>query len=206
MPLHALLGVLTLMMAGSRSDQREALRRVSGDGKLLLATIDNLTDLTQIKDRDLQRQPINVATIVRDAADNARPAARERQINIAVNPERDAAKASAMGDSWAMRRILDNLLANAVRFTPPGGTVSVSVARNAGTVTASVSDAGKGLPDGLAADFHVDAPATDGRGLLEVGDMGLALSRRLAQAMNGRLTAAGQPGAGAILILSLPAA
>jgi signal transduction histidine kinase len=205
-PLHTLLGVLSLTMATSTPDQREALHRVRRDGKQLLATIDNLLDLTQIEERKLQRQTIDIATIARDAADSARAAANERQINIALDPDREAGKAAAIGDSWAMRRILDNLLANAVRLTPPGGTVSVSVARKAGTVTASVSDTGRGLPPEVTRDFHEDAQDTDGDALPAMGGTGLALSNRLARAMNGRLTARNQPDSGATVSLSLPAA
>jgi signal transduction histidine kinase len=209
-PLHTLLGVLSLTMATSSPDQREVLRRVRCDGKQLLATIDNLLDLTQIEERTLKRQTIDIAVIARDAAVGARAAADERQISIALDPEadaeRDTGKAAVIGDSWAMRRILDNLLANAVRLTPPGGRISVSVARSAGTVTASVSDTGKGLPPELTRDFHVDSPDTDGEALPATGGTGLALSNRLARAMNGRLTAHNQPHSGATVSLSLPAA
>ena len=192
-PLHTLLGVLSLTMATSRPDQREVLGRIRGDAKQLLATIDNLLDLTQIEERKLQRQTIDIATIARDAAESARPAAGERQVSIALAPNRETGNAAAIGDSWAMRRILDNLLANAVRLTPPGGTVSVSVARGAGMVTASVSDTGNGLPYEVTQDFGADLPETDGGALPGTGGTGLALSSRLARAMNGRLTAHNQP-------------
>ena len=205
-PLHSLLGVLSLTMAASKPDQREALGRVKNDGKQLLATIDNLLDLTQIEERKLRQQTIDIVKIARDAAEGARAAASERQISIALDPDRDADKASAIGDSWAMRRILDNLLANAVRLTPPGGTVSLSVARSADIVTTSVSDTGKGVSSELALDFRDDGPQIDGHALPAAGATGLALSRRLARAMNGRMTASNLPGPGATVSLSLPAA
>jgi signal transduction histidine kinase len=203
-PLHALLGVLTLTMANSRPDQRESLGRIGTDAKRLLATIDNLIDLTQIEEHEFRLHSVDIATIARSAAESARPAATERQIDIAVESDRDGA--AAIGDSWAMRRILDNLLANAVRLTPPGGSVSVLVARTADMVTASVSDTGTGFPLALAEDFAEDALETDGGALPEAGGTGLALSSRLARAMNGRLTARNQPGMGARVSLSLPAA
>ena len=205
-PLHTLLGVLSLMMATSRPDHREALGRVRRDAKQLLATIDNLLDLTQIAERKLGRQTIDIATIARDAAESARPAASERQISIALPPDRETGTTAAIGNSWAMRRILDNLLANAVRLTPPGGTVSVSVARSASMVTASVSDTGNGLPYELAQDLCEGSPESDNGALSATGGTGLALSQRLARAMNGRLTAHNQPDAGATISLSLPAA
>ncbi|HEY0182392.1 MAG TPA: HAMP domain-containing sensor histidine kinase [Rhodopila sp.] len=204
-PLHSLLGVLTLMIVTSRPEQREALRRVRCDGRQLLATIDNLLDLTRIDESNLQRRTVDIAAIARDAAEGARSAASERQIAIALVPG-DASGQMAIGDSWAIRRILDNLLANAVRLTPPGGAVSVAVAQGAGVMAASVSDTGQGLPPGLIQAFRDGAHETAVDTLPATGATGLALSRRLARAMNGRLTAWNQSGSGATLTLSLPAA
>ncbi len=161
-PLHTLLGVLTLTMATSRPDQREALGRVRSDGKQLLATIDNLIDLSQTDTRTLQCQTVDIALIARDAVRSVSSTAGERQITVTVTADGEPAETSAIGDPWAIRRILDNLLANAVRLTPPGGTVMVRVTRNEPTVTASVSDTGNGLPIEMTRDFH-RGRARDGR-------------------------------------------
>jgi signal transduction histidine kinase len=205
-PLHTLLGVLTLLMTSSKPDQREALGRVRSDGKRLLETIDNLIDLTQIESHKLCRQTIDLATIARDAAESAGPTARENQVTVALSAAGGAAETTAIGDSWAIRRILDNFVANAVRLTPPGGTVSVSVDRSADTVTASVSDTGSGLPPELTQFFHEDAPTSHGSAMSANGGAGLALSSRLARTMNGKVIARNRPGIGAMVSLSLPAA
>jgi signal transduction histidine kinase len=205
-PLHTLLGVLTLTMAAGSPDQREALGRVRSDGKQMLATIDNLIDLSQIEERALRRQAVDIATIARQAAETAGATASERQVTVALTARPGTAETTALGDSWAIRRILDNFLANAVRLTPPGSTVSVSVSRRADTITASVSDTGRGLPPEVTRDFHEDAPATDGSTLPATGGAGLALSSRLARTMNGRVTARNEPGSGATVSLTLPAA
>jgi signal transduction histidine kinase len=205
-PLHTLLGVLALTMATTPPEQRAALGRVRTDGRQLLATIDNLLDLSQVQDRILQQQTVDLAMIARDAAATVGAAARERQITVALTDEAEAGETKAIGDSWAIRRILDNFLVNAVRLTPPGGAVSVSVRRSDHTVTASVSDTGKGLPAEVTREFHEGAPATDGSALPTTGGAGLALSSRLARTMNGRVVARNQPDSGAMVSLSLPAA
>jgi signal transduction histidine kinase len=205
-PLHTLLGVLALTMATAPPDQRAALGRVRSDGRQLLATIDNLIDLSQIGERALQRQAVDLATIARDAAQTAEATARERQVTVTLTGGGDPGEITAIGDSWAIRRILDNFLANAVRLTPPGGAVSIQVSRGGDTVTASVSDTGKGFPPELTREFHADTPMTDGSALPATGGAGLALSSRLARTMNGRVTAHNQPGSGATVSLSLPAA
>jgi signal transduction histidine kinase len=205
-PLHALLGVMSLTMASSPPDQREVIGRIRNDGRQLLATIDNLLDLTRIEECQLSRQTIDIARIAQDAADGARAAAHERQIKIAMDTDKVDSEVPAIGDSWALRRILDNLLANAVRLTPPGGTVSVSVTRGAGTVIASVSDTGRGLSPALTERFRENASDTGDSPLQVANGTGLALSDRLARAMNGRLTAFNRPDSGATVSLSLPAA
>ncbi len=212
MPLHALLGTTSLMMANCRPDQREALRRVRAGGRQLLETINNLIDLTQIDEHHIQQQRIDVATIARDAAADAVAAASERQITVAVD---GLSTATALGDAWATRRVLDNLLANAIRLTPPGGSVSLSVDRGADTVDASVSDSGSGIPPDLTQHFEDDAADVYGSTLSANGGTGLALSNRLARTMSGRLTVRGQAdpdaaavgtaGSGATVSLSLPA-
>ncbi|MFL5255692.1 MAG: sensor histidine kinase [Rhodopila sp.] len=203
-PLRTLLSLLRLMMVDCRPDHREALARVRNGGRQLLDTIDNLIDLTQIASRRLRCDTMNVQTILRDAVESARSAAEERQIAIALNPSDD--DAMALGDPWATRRILDNLIANAIRFAPPGGTVSVAAAVTADTVTASVSDTGDGLSPRLTRLFRDGAFEVDDNQMPATGGTGLVLSNRLAREMNGRLTVTNRPGAGATVSLSLPAA
>jgi signal transduction histidine kinase len=205
-PLHTILGVLTLTMASSGPDQREALGRVRTDGKRLLATIDNLIDLTQITEHQLRRQRVDLAAIAGDAAESGRSTAKERQVTIAVNAERESGHASVIGDPWAIRRIFDNLLANAIRISPPGGTVSVSVYRTPEIVTASISDTGMGFSRALTEEFNKHVLDGDGSSLPEAGGAGLALSNRLARAMSGSLTAENRTDIGATVRLSLPAA
>jgi signal transduction histidine kinase len=205
-PLHALLAVLTLTMASSRPDQREALQRVRSDGKQLLATIDNLIDLSQIDDHALERKSVDVATIAQAAVETAGTTARDRQVTVALDVRGAAGATTAIGDSWAIRRILDNFLANAVRLTPPGSTVLVAVDRSGDTVTAAVNDTGRGLPLEVTREFDANASPGDSSTLPVNGGAGLALSSRLARTMNGRVIARNQPGSGATVSLTLPAA
>jgi signal transduction histidine kinase len=202
-PMHALLGILTLTMSSGRPD-RETLGRIVKDSRQLLATIDDLVHLAQMDERVLQADNVDIANAAREAARVSAGAARERQISIAIDDgERPL---TAVADGWALRRILENLLANAIRLAPAGSTVKLSLREAGGQVTASVTDAGGGFRLPVAMDHDENAPATDGERLRQSGATGLALSSRLASAMNGRLTATTQPGAGVVVSLSLPAA
>ncbi len=202
-PLHTLLGILTLTMSTGRPE-RETLGRIVGDGKQLLATIDDLVDLAQLDDRVLHTNMVDIAKIARDAVRHSAEAARARQIVIEIDDHRGGM--IAIADTWALKRIFDNLLSNAIRLAPPGSTVRVSLRETAGKVTASICDAGQGLPLAIAMELDENAPASDGEGLQQCGAIGLARSNRLARAMNGRLTARNQPGSGAMVSLSVPAA
>jgi two-component system sensor histidine kinase BaeS len=155
---------------------------------------------------------VDVQAILSAATESARDTASERQIVIVCDGLVDQGGVDqggavlALGDGWATRRIFDNLIANAIRFAPPGGTVSVAVARNADSVIASVSDTGCGLPPHLTRLLGNGAAEVDDGEMPATGGTGLTLSNRLARAMNGRLTVTRQPGAGATVSLSLPAA
>jgi signal transduction histidine kinase len=200
-PLRSLLGLLSLMMASCRPDQLEALGRVRTGGKQLLDTIENMIDLTQIDERTFRAQDVDLAAVLQEAADTARGAADERAVAIEVPPPNQPPVVIA--DPWAVRRILDNLIANAIRFSQPGGRVSVVIGREAGVVTASVSDTGVGMPPDVTRYF---ADALDNTALPATGGAGLTLSERLALAMNGRLSVGSRAGFGATVSLSLPAA
>ena len=201
-PLHALLGLLNLMMASCRDDQREALGRVRSGGKQLLDTIDNLIDLTQIVDRPLRRQAVDLVTILHAAADSAKGAVDEQDIVIEVTPPASGS-AVAIADLWATRRILDNLITYAVRFAQPGSAVYIEVDRSPDTVTTSVSNAG--LEPSIAAVQHV-RDKSNGTAAPASGGTGLLLGERLARAMDGSLVVVETAGWGATVSLSLPAA
>ena len=109
-------------------------------------------------------------------------------------------------DGEKVRQILLNVLSNAIKFTPPSGTISMGCAVTPNEVRISVSDTGRGIPaDKLDRIFEpfvqLDASSTrehEGTGL------GLAISRDLARAMGGDLTVASTPGAGSTFTLTIP--
>ncbi len=203
-PLRSLTGLLSLMMADCRPDQREALRQVRDGGQQLLLTIENLIDLTRLDGQPLSLRAADIDAILRDAVAAIRHSVEERGLIIVLDP---AVRGGDQGilvkaDPWAVRRILDNLLSNALRVTPAAGTISVSVRRQDGMVTVQVSDTGTGLPPGLvpALQDDVGSPGT----LPHPLGSGLILSHRLARGMKGALLFANQTGGGASVMLSLP--
>ncbi|MEH3077042.1 MAG: ATP-binding protein [Quadrisphaera sp.] len=117
-----------------------------------------------------------------------------------------------VGDEVRLRQVVTNLVSNAVRYSSPGGTVTVTTAAISGaaptTVEVRVADQGVGIaPEQLPLVFDrfwradaARARATGGTGL------GLAISRELVHAHHGELSVTSEPGAGSEFVLSLPAA
>jgi two-component system, NarL family, sensor kinase len=179
-PLYAMIGVLELVAAGSRPDQKAALGMVRGSGRRLVTTVDNLVDLTQLEDRAMTSEPIDLGPLLRQTAEARRPEAAARQISLTISipTGRDAI---ADANPWAVRRILENKIDDAITYTPPGGRIEVSTVVEQDHVSAVIVATGKWPAGVMQATSGIDsAPLTP-------SIMGLALSQRLAQAMGARL-------------------
>lgn len=200
-PLHAIIGMSSLMMADCRPDQKAPLSQLNSGGRRLLGTIDNLIDLTQLEDRSFAVEPVDVASVVRAVADGAQSSANERQIALSVEVEA-VEPLMTRGDPWAVRRIVENLLSNAIKFSPPGGVVLVAVEASGGTVSTTVQDAGIGMSRDVVR--HLGEPFYQAEVNAGTGT-GLALCRRLAQAMGGELAFDSELGIGTTATLRMPA-
>ena len=200
-PLSALVGMSALMLATCRHDQRLPLQQVQAGSKRLLATIDNLIDLTHLDERPIAAEAVDVNRMIRQAAEASRHLAFDRQISVALDLP-DAAL-TARADPWAVQRILDNLIANAVKFSPAGSTVELAAEQRYGSVALLVRDAGMGMSQDILRRLRdpyvheIVAAAPTGTGL--------ALCRRLARAMGAELAFDSEIGCGTTAVLQLPA-
>ena len=106
--------------------------------------MDNLIDLTRFEDRTIRIRPLNLLPLLRQAVDAARPLAADRSVAFTlVIP--DGHLPQVMADGWALSRIVDNLIANGIKFTEAGGSVEVSAGRMPEGVAAVVKDTGTGM-------------------------------------------------------------
>ncbi len=145
-------------------------------------------------------EPVDLPSLVAEAVMMVEPQAEERSIALAVA---DTTGLSARGDERAIIQILVNILGNAIRHSPAGGTVWVQFAgHDAPAVT--ISDEGPGIAvedqERIFGQFEQGSNASGETGL------GLAIARRLARAMGGAITVESAPGQGARFTLSLPGA
>ncbi len=127
-----------------------------------------------------------------------------------IRLDHDGAPQRVMGVPLRLERVAENLLDNAISFSPPGGEVTVRIERSERHVVTQVMDQGPGIPaekrEHVFRRFHSDRP--DGEGFGNHSGLGLAIARSIAEAHDGSLVAADRPDGetGACLILSLPAA
>ena len=144
-PLAAILGFADLPMAKARADQRGSIGHIQSSGRRLMATLDNLIDLTQIRDRALRIRPIDLAAVLMQAVEDSRALAQDKEIALTLAPP-ELALPRVMADGWALRRITDNLIANGIKFTHAGGSVEVSARPGELGAIVTVRDSGTGMP------------------------------------------------------------
>ncbi|MBD8617751.1 HAMP domain-containing histidine kinase [Sphingomonas sp. CFBP 13728] len=177
---------------------------IASAGRHLLELVDDLVDLQAVERPDfaLAPEPIDLADVARRAAGLLTVRASNAEVTI-VRPAMDA-RVPALGDFRRVLQILVNLVGNAVRYSPAGSHVTVSVERSETQAIVVVADQGKGVaPEDQIRIFEkferVDPSEAGGNGL------GLYIARRLARAMQGDLMIESAPGEGARFVLTLPA-
>lgn len=144
-----------------------------------------------------------MCAIATDAVAAGRPAAAAKEVELITKL---AATPQVAGDGARLAQVLDNLISNAVKFTPAGGRVTVSTCATAREVEVTVSDTGMGIPEHelprpLQRFFrteHATAAAVPGTGL------GLAIAKAIVEGHDGRLAVESEDGAGTTFRVYLP--
>lgn len=211
-PLTSILGFLRLVLDDAVRDpgkQREFLRVAHESAERLLAIINDVLDLAKIEAGRLEVHP----TLIRsqDVLNEAhRPFVyqmRNKGVEFLVDPAPSSLVVRA--DPHRLRQILTNLLSNALKFTPRGGTIELKVRTDDGKVVFEIRDSGSGIPveqlDRIFESFYqVDGSTTRSAGGT---GLGLTISRRLARMMGGDLVLESEgPGTGTAARVVLPSA
>jgi len=167
--------------------------------------IGDLTDVASIDAGKLAIAPAlrDLASLIAEAADSFKATASAKKISVLSRIT--AAPLLAAFDHDRILQVLANLISNSLRFTPEGGKIIISGERDAANVRLSVVDTGPGIPEGALDSIFErfsQAGRKDRRGGL---GLGLYISRCIIEAHGGRIWAERQPGAGAKVVLTLPA-
>jgi len=208
-PLTSIRGYLELVLeeeAGSLTEeQRQFLGVVERNAHRLLALVGDLLFLAQVEAGKLSLDigAVDLSAIAAESVETARPIAEEKEVTLtlATGP-----LALIAGDHSRLVQLLDNLISNGVKFTPPGGRVDVRVKSQRGNAVIEVRDTGMGIPSEeqqhLFERFFRTAKATEqaipGTGL------GLAISKAIVEAHGGQIAVASADGTGTTFRISLP--
>ena len=209
-PLNAIGGYAQLIEMGVRGPVTEAqktdLLKIQRSKDHLDSLVSDVLNFAKAGAGriEFRTREVDVAKTVEAVLEMVTPQAASKELRLVAPASAGGLK--VLADSDKMRQILLNLLANALKFTPAQGTISVDIAQSANSARISVSDTGIGVPsDQLDRIFE---PFVQAKRALHATDqgvgLGLAISRQLARAMNGDLTVTSRVGEGSTFTLKLP--
>jgi signal transduction histidine kinase len=171
----------------------------------MLKLINNLLDITTIEAGELKLEPqrIELRPFLEEAKRWHAVVAGAKDIEVTL---RDVAEGSVRADPIRLRQVLDNLISNAVKYSPTGSTVSVGAERSTDGWRLSIRDQGPGIRDDerdrLFQEFaRLSAKPTGGE---KSTGLGLAISRRVVEAHGGSIGVESTPGRGATFFFTLP--
>ena len=209
-PLNAIVGWVHVLKSGAAIDdaqRQHAVGAIDRNAKVQTRLIEDLLDVSRmIQGRvSLTVAPLDARTVVDAAIDVVRPAALAKDINVHVVCPIEPVPLIA--DAYRLQQVVWNLLANAVKYTPEQGAVTVVVKTVRGRAVISVADTGEGIAPSFLP--HVFEPFRQGASVsMRTGmGLGLAIVQRLVDLHGGQITATSEGvGKGAEFAVSLPLA
>jgi PAS domain S-box-containing protein len=198
-PLNAVLGWARMLRTGTLSEAKmtRAFEVIERNAMAQLGLVEDLLDLSRIIRGQfrLDVQPLRLAVAIDAAVEAVQLAATAKGILVEVCAAGDAGL--VLGDAARLQQVVWNLLANAIKFTPRGGRVTVSVARMDGHVAVAVTDTGEGIdPDVLPYVFDRFRQGDSGMTRAHTGlGLGLAIVRHIVESHGGSVDVA-SPGRG----------
>ncbi len=209
-PLNAVYGWARLLQGGQVTDPAmiaRATEAIVRNADVQVRLVDDLLDVSRITSGKMRLdvRRVDLPPVLRAALDAVRPAAEAR--NIRVHSQLDPTAGPVAGDPARLQQVVWNLLMNAVKFTPTGGRVQLTLQRAATDVEITVSDTGQGIASEMLPHIfepfrQADSSSTRIHGGL---GLGLALVKHLVQLQGGTVAAhsAGE-GLGAAFTVTLP--
>ena len=208
-PLTALMGQLETVRIKANTqgpeERADMIDRALLNAQHMRRLTESLSELGKLENPDFvaQREPIAMGELADDIVQRHANLASEKGINLRADYP-DHLPLSNL-DAGLMERAISNLLDNALRVTPPEGTVTVGVRRNGSDLKVIVSDSGPGI---ASADqtrvFDRFFQASAHRELRGSAGLGLAIVRRVAELHAGEVTLESEPGKGAIFTITIP--
>jgi signal transduction histidine kinase len=211
-PLGAIKGYAEMVVEDARALQHRELeengRRIQEVAARMAEMVQNLLDANRIERGEMQLKltSADLAPLVSGVveAQQRRAGAKQQTIHLEV----EAAPAPAQVDVAAVLQVLENLVSNAVKYSPPGKKIIVSLKRMSEGVRCAVRDEGPGLSaeDQRKLFGKFARLSTKPTGGEHATGLGLSIVKRMVEAMNGKVWCESEPGRGATFVVQLPAA
>jgi len=203
-PLTSLKGGLALALSGKLGDLanpvRSSLDIAHRNGMRLSRLVDNilLAQKLDVQALNLEWQSVDLGRLLGESLEENRMFAEERGVHL-VTGQIDA-PATIMGDEFAIRQVVDNLISNAIKFSEKDGKVEGVLRVTDGRVRLSISDQGRGIPEGSEEKVfgRFGQVADGGQKSTQGSGLGLHISRQLARQMAGELFYESKVGAGSV--------
>jgi two-component system, OmpR family, phosphate regulon sensor histidine kinase PhoR len=210
-PLTAIRGFAETLLSGALEDvdhRKRFVEIIQEHAERLTRLTDDLLKLSTIEagKMDLELRTVTPTELVKMCVDTASFAAKKKQQTIKIECPRDLP--AVRGDSGRLRDVLQNLLDNAVQYTPAGGHIIASAARDGNEVVFTIADNGIGIPQAEQERIFERFYRVDEGRSREVGGTGLGLSiaRHIAEAHGGRIWVESAIGQGSRFHFSVPIA
>ncbi|MET4897589.1 PAS-domain containing protein [Sphingomonadaceae bacterium jetA1] len=207
-PLTSISGFAEMLhggFAGALPDTaRSYVEAILESTERLGLLVDDVLDLTRGGEgAEIAREDVDVAGVVRMAADTIRAVVRRRRLDFAVEIQRSVGRVT--GDRRRLQEVIEHLLRHAVEQTPEGGRILLHADGDAGRARIIVSDDGQGMDaDSVARAFDRFAePEIKATGERALG-LGLPLARQFVEAHGGIVTLVSEPGEGTLVTVELP--
>jgi len=207
--MNIMLGWVQILNRGKPDDGMsvQAMQAIEKSAKTQLRLIEDLLDVTRIINGTmaLDPQPTSLAGIIESTLSNLKPVAEGKEINVkSILPPSDLV---VFGDPHRLNQVVDNLLANAIKFTPAKGTVAVELSRDAELAILTVTDNGQGISAEIMPFIFDRYRQGDNTRQVRQGGLGLGLSivRHIVELHHGTVSAeSGGEGQGATFTVRLP--
>jgi signal transduction histidine kinase len=203
--IHGALNLLTSGLGGPLNEQgRQLLEVAYRNSQRLVRLVTDILDLQKIESGSMtfNMRPIEVKPFLGQALDATQGFARQLgvRLSLAAMPRRAWVRA----DADRLMQVMDNLLSNAAKFSPPEEPVTVAVARVGPCIRVSVQDRGPGVPDDFRGRIFQKFAQAEAAGARSGCGLGLSISKAIVEQLGGRLDFESTPGQGTTFFFELP--
>lgn len=208
-PLGLILGYAEIVMdkmeaRPEESEKRELLGRIQANARRIVGLVTGFLEASKAETGklDISRAPISINSLLREAARQQESDVRKRELTL--NLTLDDRLPDVPGDETQLERVFWNLISNAIKFTPSGGRITVTSARDDGYVSVSVQDTGIGIPDKQLPLLFSQFQRLEGAEKTEGSGLGLFIVKTIVEAHHGKVQVTSASGQGSTFTVRLP--